>query len=99
LDAAADRDDARGDADVEIVRTAPRWVDGIIETELTYRVTECHVGQCPEGEQRTVVAGGTLDGVTQVVGPFAVPKAGAHLPVGLHQPRPFRQLLNTTFKP
>jgi hypothetical protein len=99
LEAAPDTQGVRGDADVEVVAATPRWADGIVETDLTYRVTTCHVANCPEGEQRTVVIGGTLGGVTQVVGPFAVPRQGAGSAVRLHEHRSFYQILSPTFKP
>jgi MYXO-CTERM domain-containing protein len=99
LEAAPDSLPVLGDADVEIVTAAPRWVDGIIETELTYRVTACHAAQCPQGAQHTVVAGGTLGGVTQVVGPFAVPQVGARLRVALGDQRSFCHVLSPTFQP
>jgi hypothetical protein len=99
LEAATDMPAIGGDADVDIVGAKPRWTNGILETELTYRVAVCHLVNCPEGEQHAVVAGGTLGGVTQVVGPFAVPKLGARLRVGLGDHRSFYQTLNPTFKP
>jgi hypothetical protein len=99
LEAAIDTQGPRGDADVEVVAATPRWADGILETELKYRVTTCHVANCPEGEQRTVLAGGTLGGVTQVVGPFAVPAQGARLRIKLQEHRSFYQVLNPIFKP
>jgi hypothetical protein len=99
LEAATDAPVVRGDADVQVVTAAPRWNDGIVETELIYRVTTCHVARCPEGDQRAVVAGGTIGGVTQVVGPFAVPRQGARLRVELRDHRSFYQHLNPTFQP
>ncbi len=99
LEAAAGEPVARGDADVEIVATAPRWDGGVLETELTYRVTTCHVASCPEGDQKTVVSGGTRGRVTQVVGPYAVPEQGARLHVALRDQRDFYKMLNPTFKP
>ncbi len=78
---------------------APRWTQGILETELTYRVTACHVSHCPEGDQRTVVVGGTLGHLTQVVGPYAVPTQGARLHITLRDQRSFYKRLTPTFKP
>ena len=99
LEAAPDTQAVRGDADVEVVAATPRWADGIVETDLTYRVTTCRVANCPEGEQRTVVIGGTLGGVTQIVGPFAVPRQGARLAIRLREHRSFYQMLSPTFRP
>jgi hypothetical protein len=99
LEAASEGRAAAGDADVEIVRAEPRWANGIIETELTLRVTACHVASCPTENQRVVVAGGSLDGVTQVVGPFVVPEAGEHRRVGLRNGRGLLKPLDRTFKP
>jgi hypothetical protein len=100
LQAAAETDlAARGDADVEVVATHAHWVNGIVETDLTYRVTACHVARCLEGDQHTVVSGGTLGGVTQVVGPYAAPAQGAKLHIALSDQRSFYQRLTPTFKP
>jgi hypothetical protein len=100
LEAASETEAAsRGDAEVEVVGAAPHWTQGILETELTYRVTACHVSHCPEGDQRTVVSGGTLGRVTQVVGPYAVPAQGARLHIALRGQRSFYQRLTPTFKP
>lgn len=96
---AASDEAPRGDAEVEIVRAEPRWVDGIVETELTYRVTSCRVANCPEGDQRIVAMGGRIDGVTQIVGPFAMPEVGARVSVGLRDARGLLKTLRTTFQP
>jgi len=99
LEAASETQAAGGDADVDVVRAEPRWADGLIETELTLQVTACHVANCPTEKQRVVVAGGSLDGVTQIVGPFVVPEAGAHLRVELRSGRGLLKPLDRTFKP
>jgi len=99
VEAASEEAPARGDAEVEIVRTEPRWVDGLVETELTYRVTACHVATCPEGDQRAVAMGGRMDGISQIVGPFAIPAVGAHVSVGLRDARDLLQTLGLTFHP
>jgi len=97
LDAAPDVQRLRGDADVDVIAVAPRWADGIIETELTLRVASCRIAQCPQADQHTVVAGGTLGGVTQVVGPFAVPAVGARLGADLRALGAL-QIFNPTMK-
>ena len=99
VEAASEDAPSRGDAEVEIVGAEPRWVDGLVETELTYRVTSCHVASCPEGNQRVVAMGGKLDGVTQIVGPFAMPSVGARVAVGLRDARGLLKTLRTTFQP
>jgi hypothetical protein len=99
VEAASEEAPARGDAEVEIVKTEPRWVDGLVETELTYRVTTCHVASCPEGDQRVVAMGGRLDGVTQIVGPFAMPQVGARVSVELRDTRGLLKTLRTSFQP
>jgi hypothetical protein len=99
VEAAAGEGLARADAEVEIVKAEPQWVDGIVETALTYRVTTCHVANCPEGDQRTVALGGKLDGVTQIVGPFGTPQVGARVSVGLRDGRGLRKILGMTFQP
>jgi predicted Zn-dependent protease with MMP-like domain len=88
-----------GDAEVQIVGTVPRWSQGILQTELTFHVTTCRVGRCPESDQRVSVAGGTLGGVTQIVGPFAVPQVGASVMVSLRDGRGLLKILNPLFKP
>lgn len=90
---------ARGDARVRIVRTEPRRVDGIVQTSLTYRVTACHVVQCPENDQQVTVFGGKLDGKTQVVGPFAVPEPGMEVAVRLRDGRGLLRTLQPRFMP
>jgi hypothetical protein len=99
VEAATDEGLARADAEVEIVKAEPHWVDGIVETSLTYRVTTCHVANCPEGDQRTVALGGKLDGVTQIVGPFGMPEVGARVSVRLRDGRGLRKTLSSTFQP
>jgi hypothetical protein len=96
LDAAPETQLSRADAEVEVVAVSPRWAGGIIETDLTLRVTSCHTAPCPEGERHTVVAGGTLGRLTQVVGPFAAPALGAHLGADLSGSL---QILNPKIKP
>jgi hypothetical protein len=99
VEAATDEGPARADAEVEIVKAEPQWVDGIVETALTYRVTTCHVANCPEGDQRTVALGGKLDGVTQIVGPFGMPEVGARVSVGFRDGRGLLKTLRSTFQP
>jgi hypothetical protein len=99
VEAATDEMKARGDAEVEIVKAEPQWVDGIVETALTYRVTACYVANCPEGDQRVVALGGKLDGVTQIVGPFGMPEVGARISVGLRDGRGLLKVLRSTFQP
>jgi hypothetical protein len=99
LQAATDTPTVRGDAAVQVLGAAPRWADGILETELTFRVTTCHVAPCPDTAQHVVVQGGSLDGVTQVIGPFAVPEVGARMTVKLRDGRGLLRLLDPTFRP
>jgi len=99
VEAATEEGPARGDAEVEIVKVEPRWVDGIVETDLTYRVTTCHVANCPEGDQRAVAMGGKMDGLTQVVGPFATPDVGARVSIGLRDGRGLMKTLRANFQP
>jgi hypothetical protein len=99
VEAAPDEAPTRGDAEVEIVKAEPHWVDGIVETALTYRVTSCHVASCPEGDQQVVAMGGKLDGVTQIVGPFGVPEIGARVSLGLRDARGPLKILRSTFQP
>jgi hypothetical protein len=99
VEAATEEAPARGDAEAEIVKAEPRWVDGIVETELTYRVTACHVANCPEGDQRTVAMGGKIDGIAQIVGPFAPPETGARVSIGLRDGRGLMKVLRTNFQP
>lgn len=99
VEAAPEDGTVRGDAEVEIVNSTPHWVDGIVETELTYRVTACHVASCPEGDQRVTAMGGKLDGVTQIVGPFGMPEVGTRVTVGLRDGRGLLKTLRTTFQP
>jgi hypothetical protein len=96
---AAGEPSARGDAEVQIVKSQPRWIDGLLETELTYRVIACHVATCPQGDQRVVALGGKLDGVVQIVGPFAVPEVGARVAVDLRDARGFLQNLRLNLQP
>jgi len=84
---------------VQIVGVEPRWVDGVVETELTFRVTTCHVALCPDGDQRVTAFGGKLDGVTQVVGPYAVPQIGTLTTVALRDGRGLLKALTPIFKP
>lgn len=99
VEAAPEEAPARGDAEAEIVKAEPRWVDGLVETELTYRVTACHVTRCPEGDQRVVAMGGSIDGVSQTVGPFAMPDVGARVAIGLRDARDLRKTLGIIFQP
>jgi hypothetical protein len=99
VEAAPEGSDARGDAEVEIVKSTPHWVDGIVETELTYRVTTCHVANCPEGDQKITALGGKLDGVTQIVGPFGMPEVGTRVTIGLRDGRGLLKTLRATFQP
>jgi hypothetical protein len=99
VEAATDQAFSRGDAEVEIVKSEPRWVDGLVETELTYRVTTCHVAHCPEGDQRVVALGGKLDGMVQLVGPFALPQVGARVALGLRDGRGLMQTLRLNLQP
>jgi hypothetical protein len=100
LRAEAPRDGgASTDAEVHVLRAVPRWEHGIIETELTFRITACHVARCPESDQQVAVVGGTLNGVTQIVGPFGVPDAGDRLFVNLRNGRGLLKVLNPLFKP
>jgi hypothetical protein len=99
VEASTDATSPRGDAEVEIVRAQPQWIDGLVETELTYRVTACHVASCPDGDQRVVILGGKLDGVTQIVGPFGLPKVGDRVAVGLRDHRGLLKTLGLTFQP
>jgi hypothetical protein len=89
----------RGDAEAQVVSAAPRWADGIIETELTFRVTTCHVARCPDAGQRVVVTGGTVGAVTQIVGPFTVPRVGERVSVRLRDARGVWAMLAPTFQP
>ncbi|MET0591642.1 MAG: hypothetical protein ABW133_03010 [Polyangiaceae bacterium] len=99
VEAAPEDGTVRGDAEVEIVNSSPQWVDGIVETSLTYRVTACHVASCPEGDQRVTALGGKLDGVTQIVGPFGMPEVGTRVTIGLRDGRGLMKTLRTTFQP
>jgi len=99
LEAAADEATPRGDAEVEIVNSEPRWIDGLLETELTYRVTTCRVTNCPQGDQRVVALGGKLDGMIQMVGPFAVPQVGARVALRLRDGRGLMQTLGLNLQP
>ncbi|HKQ68355.1 MAG TPA: matrixin family metalloprotease [Polyangiaceae bacterium] len=99
VSAAADTDLALGDADVEITGSDAKWVDGVLETDLTLRVTACRSANCPKDPQHVSVAGGQLGGVTQVVGPFAVPHLGAKISVGLRDGRGVLQNLSALYKP
>ncbi len=99
LQAATDVPTVHGDADVQILKAAPRWADGTLETDLTFRVTTCHVSPCPDDEQHAVILGGSLGGVTQVIGPFAVPEVGARMTVRLRDGRGLLKLLDPTFRP
>jgi hypothetical protein len=99
VEAATDEAFSRGDAEVEIVDSKPRWVDGLVETELTYRVTTCHVATCPVGDQRIVALGGKLDGVIQMVGPFAIPQVGTRVALGLRDGRGLMQTLRLNLQP
>jgi hypothetical protein len=99
VEAAPDDGNVRGDAEVEIVKSTPHWVDGIVETELTYRVTACHVAHCPQGDQNVTALGGKLDGVTQIVGPFGMPEVGTRVTVGLRDGRGLLKTLRATFQP
>jgi hypothetical protein len=99
VEAAPEEASARGDAEVEIVKAEPRWVDGLVETELTYRVTTCHVASCPDGDQLVTAMGGKIDGLSQIVGPFAMPVVGARVSIGLRDARGLLKTLRTNFQP
>jgi hypothetical protein len=99
LQAASAAGAIRADADVQIVGAAPRWVDGVVETELTFRVMTCHIANCPPTDQRVIAFGGNLDGITQVVGPFAVPKLGSLKTVAFRDGRGLLKTLHPIFKP
>jgi hypothetical protein len=99
VEAAPEEAAPRGDAEVEIVKSEPRWVDGLVETSLTYRVTSCHVSNCPQGDQQVVALGGKLDGITQIVGPFAMPEVGAHVAIGLRDGRGLLKTLRLNLQP
>jgi hypothetical protein len=99
VEAASEEAPARGDAEVEIVKAEPRWVDGLVETELTYRVTACHVTRCPEGDQHVVAMGGRIDGLSQTVGPYAMPDVGARVAIGLRDAPDLRKTLGIIFQP
>ena len=60
-------------ARVESVRT--RSVNGVFRSEVELRTLACDSNDCP-ASWRTEVWGGTLEGVTQVVGGVDVPRAG-----------------------
>jgi hypothetical protein len=89
---------AHGDAEVQVVGAEPRWSDGIVETELRFRVMNCRVANCPSEEQRVVVAGGKIGGLTQVVGPYAVPEVGARAIVRLRDGHGLLRKLGPTFQ-
>lgn len=99
VEAAPEDGNVRGDAEVEIVKSSPQWVDGIVETELTYRVTVCHVANCPDGDQKITALGGKLDGVAQIVGPFGMPEVGTRVTIGLRDGRGLLKTLRATFQP
>lgn len=88
-----------GDAEVEVLRARPRWTDGIVETELTFRVTTCHLADCPDSEQHVKVAGGKLGSIVQVVGPFAIPEVGTHVRVAMRDGRGMLRVLAPMFRP
>jgi hypothetical protein len=74
-------------------------VDGIVETNVAFRVKTCHVADCPEDEQGATVLGGTLGGVTQIVGPLAAPKLGDRFAVRLGDARALVHRLGPMFRP
>jgi hypothetical protein len=53
----------------------------------------------PEGDQQVVAMGGRLDGMTQIVGPFAMPEVGARVSVGLSDAQGLLKTLRTSFQP
>jgi hypothetical protein len=92
LEAAPSDQAARGDAEVQVTDSTTHWTDGILETELRLRVTACHVANCSsDEEQKVVVPGGRLGGVTQVVGPYAVPAVGERVAIRYREPRSLLQ--------
>ena len=99
LEAAPEGATLRGDADVQVVRAGSRWVDGILQTDVAFRIITCHVAGCPDTEQSAVVLGGTLDGVTQIVGPLATPQLGDRLSIRLRDGHGLLRLLGHTFRP
>jgi hypothetical protein len=95
--AAPEAPEVQGDADVEVISASPRWVDGILETDVTVKLTACRVAACPEGEQHVVVAGGSLDHVTQVVGPYAAPTVGTRATITLRDKNGLMKRLGQTY--
>jgi hypothetical protein len=87
----------QGDADVEIVSAVPSWVDGVVQTDITVKLTACRAAQCPAGNQHVLVAGGSLDHVTQVVGSYAVPAVGERASILLRDGSGLMRRLGSTY--
>src|SRR5262249_15957818 len=99
LEAASGEAPVRGDPDGEVGRTSADLGEGIMETNVAFRVTACHVADCPGDEQGATVLGGTLGGVTQVVGPLAAPRLGDRFAMRLGDARGLVHRLGPTFRP
>lgn len=62
--------------EAELVEVRPRWVEGLIVSEIRARPTRCVLGSCPSRDLRFEVLGGELDGVVQVISGSTVHRAG-----------------------
>lgn len=72
-----------GDATVEIRRVDSRWVDGVVVSTLELAPVACRGPACPAGVVSVELLGGTVDGLTQIVGHSAVPEVGDRVPLTL----------------
>jgi hypothetical protein len=59
---------------------------GVFRTEMDLATTGCSLGECPR-VSHAIVWGGTIDGVTQVVGEVPVPGPGARVGIALERGR------------
>jgi hypothetical protein len=78
--------DAHASLDATAVVTNVRTtsVRGIFQTEVDLSTTACPAGDCPS-ISHAVVWGGTIDGITQVIGGTRVPPAGARVRIALER--------------
>jgi uncharacterized protein (TIGR02266 family) len=74
----------RADVVATVTAATPRWEGGLLVTRLSLRPTACHVADCPTNDVALEVYGGTVDGLTQVVGHGIVPRVGALVPLAVH---------------
>jgi len=80
--------DDGADAKATVVGSSARWEGGLIVTQLNLRTSACRSEALCPAEVSLDVLGGTVSGLTQIVGHRATPDVGATMQLVWHDGRP-----------